>query len=162
MVDVDETAPEFDLPNTSGGTTSLSEVTDSGPAVLLFNRGAWCSYCAEQLQTFSALEYDLWRHLDATVHPIVGDPIPDLVEMRDRFDLRLQLLSDEELTVAREYGGVEETDAHGTIPVAATYVVDEERTIRYKQVAENPADRTYANYVRALIRDEYKTPYQNE
>lgn len=162
MVDIGDQAPEFELPDTSGGTTSLAEATESGPAVLVFNRGVWCSYCAEQLQTFSALEYDLWRHLDASVLAIVGDPVPDLVEMRDRFELRLQLLSDEELTASRRYGGVEETSAHGTIPVAATYVVDEAGTIRYAQVADDPADRTYANYVRAIIRDDYEIPYREE
>lgn len=161
MVDVGETAPAFQLPDTSGKTTSLSEATDSGPTVLVFNRGSWCSYCAEQLLTFSALEYDLWRHLDATVLPILGDPIPELVEMRDRFELRLQLLSDEDLTVAREYGGIEQTSEHGAIPVASTYVVDEDRIVRYAQVAENPSDRTYANYVRAVIRDGFEIPFSD-
>jgi len=160
MVQVGDSAPEFALPNTAGGTTTLSSATDGGPAVLVFNRGHWCSYCAEQLQTFSALEYDLWRHLGATVVPIVGDPVPDLVEMRDRFGLSVQLCSDHDLAVTRQYGGVEQTSDHGTIPKAATYVVDERGTVRYEQVAENPADRTYANYVRAFIRDGFDEPYE--
>lgn len=161
MTRVGDAAPEFDLPDTSGGTTSLAEVTDDGPAVLLFNRGSWCSYCAEQLQTFSALEYDMWRHLNVDVVPIVGDPIPALVEMRDRFDLSLQLCSDDDLAVAQQYGGTERTESHGEIPVAATYIVDGEGTVRYEQVAENPADRTYANYVRAFVRDGFEEPYQD-
>lgn len=161
MAEIGEQAPEFELPDTAGGTTSLSEITDDGPAVLVFNRGYWCSYCAEQLQTFSALEYDLWRHLNVSVVPIVGDPIPELVRMRDRFNFSLQLCSDEDLAVSRQYGGIEQTSSHGEIPISATYVVDESGTIRYAQIAENPADRTYANYVRALIRDGYEIPYQD-
>lgn len=160
MPGIGEAAPEFELSDTAGGTTSLAETTDHGPAVLVFNRGYWCSYCAEQLQTFSALEYDLWRHLNVSVVPIVGDPIPDLVKMRDRFDLSLQLCADEDLSVSRQYGGIEQTTSHGEIPMPATYVVDETGTIRYEQIAENPADRTYANYVRALIRDGFEPPYQ--
>ena len=162
MVEIGDPAPEFELPDTAGGTTSLSSVTDEGPAVLVFNRGYWCSYCAEQLQTFSALEYDMWRHLDADVVSILGDPIPKLVGMRDRYDLSLRLCSDEDLSVTEQYGGTEETSKHGEIPIAATYVVDEEGTIRYEQVAENPADRTYANYVRALVRDGFEKPFQGE
>lgn len=161
MPGVGDPAPEFDLPDTSRGTTSLSEITDDGPGILIFNRGYWCSYCAEQLQTFSALEYDLWRHLDADVVPIVGDPIPKLIEMRDRFDLTLQLCSDEDLSVARQYGGIEQTLNHGEIPISATYVVDEDGKVRYEQVAEDPADRTYANYVRAFIRDGFEEPYED-
>lgn len=161
MTGVGNPAPKFELPDTSGGITSLSEITDEGPAVLVFNRGYWCSYCAEQLQTFSALEYDLWRHLDVDVVPIVGDPIPELVEMRDRYGLTLQLCSDEDLSVARQYGGIEQTSNHGEIPISATYVVDEDQMVRYEQIAEDPADRTYANYVRAFIRDGFKIPYED-
>jgi len=160
MVQIGDAAPAFELPDTSGGTTSLASALEGGPAVLVFNRGYWCSYCAEQLGTFSALEYDLWRHLGVDVVPIVGDPVAELVEMRDRFDLSLQLCSDENLDVTRQYGGVEQTSDHGTIPTAATYVVDSEGTIRYEQVAENPADRTYANYIRAFVRDGFEKPYQ--
>lgn len=159
MPETGEQAPAFALPNTAGGTTRLAEITDDGPAVLIFNRGVWCSYCAEQLLTFSALEYDLWRHLDADVVPIVGDPIPALVEMRDRFDLSLQLCYDEGLDVAQQYGGTEETDDHGEIATSATYVIDEAGTVRYEQIASDPSDRTYANFVRALIRDDYQVPF---
>lgn len=162
MPDAGSHAPAFELPDTAGGTVSLDEATADGPAVLLFNRGAWCSYCAEQLQAFSALAYDLWRHLDVDIVPIFGDPVPDLVRMRDRYELSLQLCADEDLSVANEYGGIERTDTHGEIPIAATYVVDEAGTIRYEQVAEDPSDRTYANYVRAFIRDGFVEPYRNE
>lgn len=160
MVEVGESAPTFELPDTTGSTTSLTDAIESGPAVLVFNRGTWCSFCAEQLQTFSTLEYDLWRHLNVDVIPIIGDPVPELVEMRDRFDLGVQLAADTDLTVSRQYGGTEESTTYGEIPIAATYVIDEAGTVRYEQVAENPADRTYANYIRAFIRDDYEKPYQ--
>lgn len=162
MLRVGDTAPTFSLPSTAGGEVGLEEALSIGPAVVLTNRGAWCSYCAEQLQTFSALSYDLWRHHDVDVLPIVGDPVADLVEMRDRFDLRIQLLSDVDLDVARAYAGVEDNPKFGEIPVAGTFVVDPDGVVRYAQVAENPADRTYANYVRALIRDGYERPYTDD
>lgn len=154
-----DSAPDFALPSTAGGDVELSETLERGPTVLLFNRGTWCSYCAEQLQTFSNLEYDLWRHLGVDVLPIVGDPLPALVEMRDRFGLRLQLLSDPDLGVAQQYGGTEVTDDHGEIPLAATYVIDQAGLVRYAQVAEHPADRTYANWVRHFIRNGFERPY---
>lgn len=161
MVDEGERAPDFGLESTAGGEVRLSETLESGPTVVLFNRGAWCSYCAEQLQTFSALGYDLWRHLGVDVLPVLGDPVPALVGMRDRFDLGLQLLSDPDLAVARQYSGTEHTDAHGEIPVSGTYVVDEDGVVRYAQVAEDPADRTYANWVRHFVREGYERPYRD-
>ncbi len=159
MVAEGESAPDFALESTAGGEVRLSETLESGPSVVVTNRGAWCSYCAEQLQTFSALGYDLWRHLGVDVLPVVGDPVPDLVAMRDRFDLGLQLLSDPDLAVAEQYGGTEHTEAHGEVPVAGTFVVDGAGTVRYAQVADDPADRTYANWVRHFVREGFSQPY---
>jgi peroxiredoxin len=36
-----KTAPEFELPDTSGTMRSLSELTRSGRLIVLFYRGAW-------------------------------------------------------------------------------------------------------------------------
>lgn len=152
-------APDFELPSTNGDTVRLSDVLTEGPAVLVFFRGTWCSYCAEQLRTFSALAYDLKRHLDVSVLPITGDALSDLVEMRDLYDLRLQLLSDADLAVSTSYTEVEDNAKHGRIPVPATYVVDEEAQVRYVDVGTRPDDRTYANYVRSFVRDGYVDPY---
>jgi peroxiredoxin len=156
---VDTQAPDFELERTGGGTVRLSETLDDGPTVVLLNRGVWCSYCAEQLQTFSNHAYDMWRHQGVDVLPITSDPVGDLAEMRDRFDLRIQLLSDPDLDVAEAYTGVEETDEHGPIPIAGTFVVDTAGVVRYEQVSENPADRTYANFVRHFVRIGYEQPY---
>ena len=152
-------APDFELERTGGGTVRLSETLDDGPTVVVLNRGVWCSYCAEQLQTFSNHSYDMWRHGSVDVLPITSDPVGDLAEMRDRFGLRIQLLSDPDLEVAEAYTGVEETERHGRIPIAGTFVVDPEGVVRYEQVSENPADRTYANFVRHFVREGYERPY---
>ncbi len=148
-------APDFTLESTTGGDVSLSESLADGPAIVLINRGSWCSFCAEQLQTFSEVAYDLWFNDDVDVLPVVTSPPADLVEMRDRFDLDFQLLADPGGDVARQYSGVEET-SHGVTGIAATYVVDEDGVVQYEQVADHPADRTYGNWVRYFIRNDYE------
>ncbi|QLG27001.1 redoxin domain-containing protein [Halorarum halophilum] len=153
-----ESAPEFTLESTAGGTVTLSETLESGPAIVLVNRGHWCSFCAEQLETFDGVAYDLWFNDDVDVLPVVTDTVPKLREMRDRFDLDFQLLADPAGEVAERYSGTEQT-SHGVTGVAATYVVDEEGTVRYEQVADHPADRTYGNWVRYFIRNEYEDPF---
>ncbi|MFC7175675.1 peroxiredoxin family protein [Halosegnis marinus] len=150
-----EQAPDFTLERTGGDEVTLSETLSDGPTVVLVNRGSWCSFCAEQLQTFSAVSYDLWFNDGVDVLPVVTDPVGDLVEMRDRFDLDFQLLADPEGTVAERYSGTEET-SHGVTGIAATYVVDEEGVVRYEQVADHPADRTYGNWVRYFVRNDYE------
>lgn len=154
-----DAAPEFTLDGTAGGSVTLSDTLDAGPTVLLFNRGVWCSYCAEQLQTFSELEYDLWRHHDVDAYGILSEPVPDLVEMQDRFDLRVQLLADTSLEVSARYTDVEENGTYGQIPIPGTFIVDTEGTVRYEHVAVAPPDRTYANYVRHLLNNGYEPPY---
>ncbi len=160
MSPIDTTAPNFTLDSTAGDTITLSETLNSGPTILLFNRGPWCSYCAEQLITYSALNYDLSRHHNATIIPIFGNNISDLITMRDRFDITLQLLADPDLTVVDQYTGIEATKNHGRVPIAGTFIIDTDQTVRYKHIAENYADRTYANYARHLIKNDYSPPYE--
>lgn len=87
------------------------------------------STLTRRFQTFNELEYDLWRHLDANVVSIIGEPIPELVEMRDRFRFSFQLGFDENLVVSRQYRGVEQTANHGETPIGAMYVIDKGGTI---------------------------------
>lgn len=37
--------------------------------------------------------------------------------------------------------------------------VDEDGDVRYEQVADHPADRTYGNWVRYFIRNDYEAPF---
>ena len=151
-------APDFTLASTAGGEVSLSETLEDGPSVVLINRGAWCSFCAEQLETFSNVSYDLWFNDGVDVLPVITDEIPALVEMRDRFDLDVQLLADPDGAVADRYSGTERT-SHGVTGIAATYVVDADGTVRYEQVADHPADRTYGNWVRYFVRNDFADPF---
>lgn len=147
-------APDFELPRTSGDTVSLSETLDSGPTVVLVNRGHWCSFCAEQLSTFSRVAEDLRFNDGVDILPVVTSELGDVVEMRDRFDYRIQLLADPDGKVAEQYSGTEQT-SHGLTGITGTYVVDTDGIVRYEQVGADLTDRTYGNWVRYFIRDEF-------
>lgn len=157
---VGEHAPDFELESTRGDTVRLSDTLESGPAVLIFFRGSWCSYCQEQLRTFSHLNYDLWRHLGVDVLPVTRDDVPDLVEMRSRFGLTTELLSDPDLSVALDYTDTEDNARHGEIPVPALYVVDTEGVVRYGETSRDPSDRINANLVRHVIKNDFEYPYE--
>ena len=58
-------------------------------------------------------------------------------------------------TVAEQYSGTEQT-SHGVTGTAGTYVVDEDGIVQYEQVADHPADRTYGNWVRYFVRNDYE------
>jgi len=155
----DSDAPDFTLDSTSGEAVTLSETLDDGPTVVLVNRGHWCSFCAEQLQTFSEVSYDLWSNDDVDILPIVTDSLGPLTEMRDRYDLDIQLLSDPDGEVAAQYSGTEET-SRGTTGVAGTYVIDTDGVVQYEQIADRPDDRTYGNFIRYFIRDDFADPFE--
>ena len=153
-----EDAPDFALESTAGGEVSLSETLDSGPTVVLVNRGHWCSFCAEQLATFSRVFEDLRFNDGVDVLPVVTSERPELVEMRDRFDYDFQLLADPDGEAAEQYSGTEET-SHGLTGIAGTYVVDTDGVVRYEQVAERVDDRTYGNWIRYFIRNDFEDPF---
>lgn len=153
-----EQAPEFELPSTGGETVSLAEHVENGPVVVLINRGYWCSFCAEQLQTFSEVAYDLWFNDNVDILPVVTDDLQKVTEMRDRYDLSIQLLADPNGEVAEQYSGTEQT-SHDLTGIAAAYVIDDDDVVRYEQIADHPADRTYGNWVRYFIRNEYTDPF---
>jgi peroxiredoxin len=153
-----EHAPDFTLPSTAGGEVTLSDRLEDGPAVVIINRGHWCSFCGEQLQTFSEVATDLWFNDDVDVLPVVTDPLPRVTEMRDRYDLEIQLQADPDGEVADRYSGTEET-SYGLTGIAAVYVVDAEGTVRFEQVADDPADRTHGNWIRYFIRNGYADPF---
>lgn len=158
MSDESSNAPDFTAPSTAGGEATLSETLDSGPTVVLVNRGHWCSFCAEQLKTFSEVSYDLWFNDGVDILPVVTSERQKLVEMRDRFDYDFQLLADPDGEVAEQYSGTEQT-SHGLTGIAGTYVIDGDGEIHYEQVADNPADRTYGNRIRYFIRNDFEDQF---
>lgn len=49
---VGERMPSFLLPDSSGRLVDLDDLLEAGPAVISFNRGHWCEYCAIELTAF--------------------------------------------------------------------------------------------------------------
>jgi peroxiredoxin len=153
-------APDFTLESTAGEEITLSETLADGPTVVVMFRAGWCSFCAEQLGTFSDLAYDLWYNHDVDILPVSCDSLGNLFEMRDRYDLRIQLLSDPDQTVTRAYTEVMEHDHRGEYTRSGTFVIDPEGVVRYEQIADCAADRTYGNYVRYFLKRGYEDHYE--
>ena len=119
---VGETAPDFTLASSDGGSVQLSEAVEQGPVVLVFYRGNWCPFCQRQLKDFKDAESD-FAAADAQVFAVSVEGADDLNKMRDRHDMTgptFGFLSDPDLEVAQQYGGVTED---GTLHVPAVYVI---------------------------------------
>ncbi len=167
---VGDTAPDFELPNASGGTVRLSELLRSGPVVLAFYRGSWCPYCNTELR---GLQQALPQVEAARARLIAVSPqTPDSsMTIRDRQRLTFPVLSDAGNRVARTFGLVFRVDAgvrdkyreagidlvrsngddSWELPVPATYVVAPDGTITYAFVEADYTRRAVAADVVAAL-----------
>jgi peroxiredoxin Q/BCP len=120
-------APEFELPGTGGSTYRLADYRGR-KVVLVFYPGDFTPVCTRQFCSYR----DEGERLDAIDAAVLGIS-PQSVDSHERFarekSLNVPLLADEDKAVARAYGIVA-----GPIVRRATFVIDEEGTIRHRKV----------------------------
>lgn len=141
-------APDFSLPNTMGKTITLSELLQSGPVVLSFYRGQWCTFCNLELQALERISPTL-RDLGATLVAISPQTFENSSHTVDKHELTFDVLSDRQNSVARSYGLVFRLpeslrviyqnldidlpayngDKTFELPIPATYVIGQEGKI---------------------------------
>ncbi len=142
-------APNFTLTNQSGQEVSLSGLLEQGPVVLMWYRGGWCPYCNITLAAYQERLSDITAQ-GATLVALTPELPDKSMSTAEKNALEFQVLSDVGNEVAREYGvvfkltdGVHESyekgfglsqfngDESGELPLAATYVIDRDGTIRW-------------------------------
>jgi peroxiredoxin len=96
-------APDFTLPNVFGRQVTLYEELRQGPVVLSFFRGAWCPYCVMELKAYQRYI----RHMRMAGLQLLGISPQHLdanLQTAECNSLVYPLLSDETLSVAKDYG----------------------------------------------------------
>ena len=148
---IGDKAPDFTLKNAAGKETSLSTMLKDGPVVLTWYRGGWCPYCNIAL---AALEKSLPEIRKSGAQLVALTPeLPDkTLTTKEKNSLDFEVLTDLNHKVAREYGiAFDLTDevrelykkhfdltefngreaGAGTLPLAATYIIDRKGIIRW-------------------------------
>lgn len=142
--------PDGVLLSTMGESTTLYQALGSKPAIVTFYRGGWCPYCNLQLHAYQ-------KHL-STIHDLgatliaISPELPDnTLSTKEKNELTFTVLSDTNNSYAKKIGIVFSlpTDLENTysefgidlkknqgnrkaeLPLAATFVIDSRRTIRY-------------------------------
>jgi peroxiredoxin len=156
---IDDEAPDFVLPNTSGKQISLSEQLTQGAVLLSFYFGGWCPYCNLELRAYQGLLPKI-QALGASVLAISPQTIDASRRTALNNALSFDILSDSGCQVARDYGiAFEISDPlkllytelghalpsyNGTedwlLPVPATFIID-----RRRHVALAHIDVDYSN-----------------
>ncbi len=166
---VGDHAPDFTLKNALGKRVSLGEYLQKGPVVLTWYRGGWCPYCN---LTLHRLQQELPQFKAAGANLLALTPeLPDKsLTTQEKHNLSFEVLSDIGNKVAREYGIVfrltpevaanyqSNFDLHGfngdesdELPMAATYVIDRDGTVRYAFLNADYRNRAEpAEIIRAL------------
>lgn len=146
---VGDTAPDFTLNDATGSSVTLSSLLKDGPVVMVWYRGEWCPYCniyLEDLQNHASE----FNEAGAQIVAISPQKPEFAVSVKDKLSLGYHVLSDVKSKVAQEYGVVYELpqdiakryqeafdlhevndDDRNLLPLAASYVIDQDGTIKY-------------------------------
>lgn len=142
-------APDFTLNNALGKPVTLSELLNKGKVVLTWYRGNWCPYCNLTLQALQEELSNFEAH-GATLIALTPELPDESISTSEKHNLQFEVLSDVGNKVAKEYGIVFQLtdevaemykqsfelnnhngDESNTLPLAATYIINETGEIIY-------------------------------
>jgi peroxiredoxin len=145
-----QVAPDLSLPDSDGIAHTLSEFTASGPAVLVYARGAWCPFCLRQLSDY-AERYSDFKRSGIEVVALSPESPRKARRMRTGLKLPFTVLSDGNFEAARVFGLVGHEKPG--VPTPATLVLDSQRGVRLStlnQAQKCLFARDTLEYARAL------------
>ena len=100
MVNIGDTAPEIELPSSSGNTVKLP---GSKPFVLFFHPKDDTPGCTTEAKGFSSVK-DQFSSLGIEIYGLSPDPVKKHDKFITKHDLTVELLSDQELSALQAYG----------------------------------------------------------
>ncbi len=161
-----DSCPDFNLPNANNATISLSSQLEKGPVVISFYRGAWCPYCNLEINALQS-SLSAIQSQGATLLAITPQtPDKSLAQIKEK-TLAFEVLSDSQNTVARQFGlvftlpetlrpiyqawGIDIPEHNGDdtfeLPVPATYIVGQDKIIKYAFVNVDYTQRLEPNII---------------
>lgn len=153
-------APDFTLAKMGGGTTTLSSFRGRKSVVLVFYRGYWCPYCIKQLAGMREL-LDAEMKQDTELLAVSVDDSTGTRKTITRISADgvtpdFAFLSDPDHAVIARYGILNPNGGDRGIPHPATYVIDREGVVRWRDIETDykirPANEAILTAVRALPR----------
>jgi peroxiredoxin len=174
---VNDTAPDFLLPNAVGKDVPLSQLLQNGPVVITFYRGGWCPFCSAELQAYESVLANIQK-LGASVVAISPQTPDNSLTTTQKENLTFEVLSDVHNDVAREFGIVYHVqdemqalyadlgldlpafngDNSFDLPVPATFVIDTGGTIRMAFVDPDYTHRLEPTEVLSVLRTLQSAP----
>lgn len=144
---VGDEAPDFTLASTSGSNVTLSSFEGAQNVLLAFFPLAFTSTCTAELCAFTE-DFDAFTTADVTVLPISVDAVPSLKEFRNKYDMKVELLSDFKRNASRAYGVLREDTYFSQ---RAYFLIDEQGIVRWTHVETMPGQRRENSEILAAI-----------
>jgi mycoredoxin-dependent peroxiredoxin len=144
-----ELAPDFSLASTAGKTTALSAYRDRKNVLLAFFPLAFTSTCTSEMCAFSD-DFDAFVSADVEVLPISVDAVPSLKEFKNKYHLKVDLLSDFRREVSAAYGVLREDTFFSN---RAYFLIDRAGVVRWAHVETSPGQRRENEEILAAIRE---------
>ena len=162
--------PDAELIDAHGKNVSLTELLKSGPTIVNFYRGEWCPYCNLEINAFQRLLPEI-RAKEAQMVAISPQTPDKSLTVEEKHNLEFPVLSDIGNKLARDLGLVFDLsealktaytnfgfplpnyngDESWTLPIPATYVVDQNGLITYAFVDADYSQRAEPEEVLASI-----------
>jgi peroxiredoxin len=141
MVSTGDTAPDVSatVANDDVEGFELSEHLGDGPVVLAFFPGAFTPPCTNEMVALQE-RIDSFHDAGATVLGVSADSAFSLNAFREEHGIEFPLASDMGRTAIRAYDQEIDIEDLGLLGVAnrAVFVLDEDGTVTYRWVAEDP------------------------
>jgi peroxiredoxin len=139
---INSPAPDFALPAHDGSTYRLADHVAGSAVLLVFYRGHWCPFCRRYL---CKLQSSLGGFLDrgVTLAAISPEPRKTSASLAADLGVTFPLLSDADGDVIARYGvrnGF--ASVRSLLPHPAVFLIDAERTVRFKSIDRNYKRRT--------------------
>ena len=131
MIEPGTKAPDFSLPRDGGGEVALSDLGGK-TVVLYFYPKDDTSGCTKEAVAFTELMPE-FEAAGATVLGISKDSVGKHDKFRDKYDLKVTLLSDDESDVCERFGVWVEKSMYGKTYMGierSTFLIDGEGTVR--------------------------------
>ena len=145
--------PDGSFVTAKGEPSGLFDAIGDGPAIVTFYRGGWCPYCNLQLHAYQQ-HLPAIKAAGATLVAITPETPDNSLDTTQKNELQFAVLSDANNEYARKIGIVFELDeklkeaylgfgidleknqSNGAweLPLAATFIIDADRTVRYAYV----------------------------
>ncbi len=142
---------DFSLMDENGQIFKLSSLNPNWYLVVVLYRGSYCNACRTMLFDMKD-NYTSLTSLNTALVAVSTDTLQDSYDFNNQWRFPFPLLSDPKLTLIDAFGA-RHPNGHGIYDIAhpSIIIIDPQKVIRYKKIAQNPDELPDAREICSMI-----------